>query len=184
MTPSERLTNSIYIGLDALRIAVIDDNAHFRKIVVAMLNAFGVRSSMEAATEAAGFDLATTVKPDILLVDWNLGTAGNGASLIDRLRTHDDMRIATMAVVLVTAYGSKKRVAEAVRLGANAIVLKPITPRSLYGRLSGLVVRRQIFERSGGRCRPIVRVTRREPTANDGAVRIQPPPVDWASRFP
>lgn len=178
MGAPDRIGLGSYVALDALRIAVIDDSAYFRNIVSTMLKAFGVRHVFEGATEEQAFGVLTALRPDILLLDWNLGTGGNGASLIERIRTHADERLATVAVVLVTAYGARRHVLMAAGFGANALLLKPVSPRSLYDRLAHLVTQRQLYEHQDGRFRPIVNAPRHE-VVEPGAIRIQAPRLDW-----
>ena len=108
-----------YVRLDALRVGIVDDNAYFRKLAETMLGAFGVRVILQAATEAEALTMVMTQSPDVLLLDWNLGTAGNGAALLDLLRRHPDERVSTLAVVMVTAYADKRRMLAAVDLGAT-----------------------------------------------------------------
>ena len=65
-----------YVRLDALRVGIVDDSAYFRKLAETMLGAFGVRVILQAATEAEALTMVMTQAPDVLLLDWNLGTAG------------------------------------------------------------------------------------------------------------
>lgn len=153
----ERFDLGYYVGLDALRIAVVDDSPYFRKIALTMLAAFGVRTVLDASTESEAWRLIETERPDLMLIDWNLGTGGNGASLVDRIRCHPDLRVSTLAVILVTAYNSRRRMLEAADLGANSLILKPVSARVLYERLSRFVGQNLLYERRPGRLRPLQR---------------------------
>jgi DNA-binding NarL/FixJ family response regulator len=177
----EKVDLGSYLALDALRIAVVDDSAYFRKIATTMLAAFGVRALLEASTEREAWKLIETARPDVLLVDWNLGTGGNGANLLDHIRTHTDPAVSTLAVALVTAYSTRRRALEAVELGANTLILKPLSPRILYERIANTVARRQIYERRDGRLVPVLK---RLPSSDpDPGVRIRVPriPVSFKS---
>ncbi len=145
-----------YVRLDALRVGIVDDSAYFRKLVETMLGAFGVRVILQAATEADALTMIMTQSPDVLLLDWNLGTAGNGAALLDLLRRHPDERVSTLAVVMVTAYADKRRMLTAVGLGANDVLIKPLSARRLYERLAELSSSRQLYARRGNRLVPAV----------------------------
>ena len=145
-----------YVRLDALRVGIVDDNAYFRKLAETMLGAFGVRVILQAATEAEALTMVMTQAPDVLLLDWNLGTAGNGAALLDLLRRHPDERVSTLAVVMVTAYADKRRMLAAVELGANDVLVKPLSARRLYERLAELSSARQLYARRGNRLVPAV----------------------------
>ena len=145
-----------YVRLDALRVGIVDDSAYFRKLAETMLGAFGVRVILQAATEAEALTMVMTQSPDVLLLDWNLGTAGNGAAFLDLLRRHPDTRVSTLAVVMVTAYADKRRMLTAVDLGANDVLVKPLSARRLYERLADLSSVRQLYARRGNRLVPAV----------------------------
>jgi two-component system chemotaxis response regulator CheY len=146
-----------YIALDKLVIAIVDDNPFFRRIVRAMLVGFGVRQVIEAATTLEGWRVISTQSPDILLLDWKL-SVGDGAKLLNQIRTNPDDAIATMAVMFISAHGDKRHVLMANKLGANDFLVKPISPRILYDRLTRLVASRFVYERRGDRLSPHVPV--------------------------
>lgn len=150
------LDHGTYVRLDALRVGIVDDSSYFRKLAETMLTAFGVRVILQAATEAEALTLVMTQSPDVLLLDWNLGTAGNGAALLDLLRRHPDERVSTLAVIMVTAYADKRRMLTAVELGANDVLVKPLSARRLYERLAELSSARQLYARRGKRLIPAV----------------------------
>jgi len=145
-----------YIRLDALRVGIVDDNSYFRKLAETMVSAFGVRVILQAATEAEAMSMVMTQRPDVLLLDWNLGSAGNGIALLDILRRHPDPEVATLAVIMVTAYADKRRMLAAVETGANDVLVKPLQPRRLYERLAEMTSSRHIYARRNGRLVPAV----------------------------
>lgn len=145
-----------YVRLDALRVGIVDDNSYFRRLAETMLGAFGVRVILQAATEADAMSMVMTQRPDVLLLDWNLGSAGNGLALLDLIRRHPDTQVATLAVVMVTAYADKRRMLTAVEIGANDVLVKPLRPRRLYDRLAELTSHRQLYARRHGRLVPAV----------------------------
>lgn len=175
MKKTEKVDLGTYLGLDALRIGVIDDSAYFRRIAVTMLTAFGVRTVIEAATEAEGWSIVESWRPDLLLVDWNLGTGGNGASFVDRIRRHPDPAVSTLSLILVTAYNTRRHMLAAAELGANSLILKPISARVFYERLERFLVQRQLYERRGDRLVPLLR--RPGTTVTETGVRIPVAPL-------
>jgi len=150
-----------YLALNALRIAVIDDSAYFRKLVRTILQAYGVRQIYESPTTADGFDVIRFQKPDVVLLDWNLGTGGNGADLLTQIRCHADEQIATQAVVLLSAYSDKRHVLDAMHLGANDFIVKPVAARVLYDHLAQLSSQQQVYKRRGNRLVPVIQLGRR-----------------------
>ena len=60
----------VRIDFNRLRLLVIDDNAHMRRIIRTLLHGFGARDVYEAEDGAAGLDAFTHYMPDIVLTDW------------------------------------------------------------------------------------------------------------------
>ena len=70
---------------DRLKVLVVDDNQHMRKLVVAILQAFGRRKSSKPPT-AIGPGPCCRGNPDVVILDWMMeGMTGirlvNGAHL-------------------------------------------------------------------------------------------------------
>lgn len=164
-----------YLALDALRIGIVDDNAYFRRLVRTMLSGFGVRQVLEATTVDAAWEIVLRQTPDVLLVDWNLG-GEDGIRLLDRIRTHPSDRLATQAVVFLSAHTDKRHVLTAARLGANDFIVKPVSARVLYERLRRLTSTRLAYRRQGDRLVPAMGgPTAARPVAGPGK-RVIPEP--------
>ncbi|WP_237153535.1 response regulator [Oryzibacter oryziterrae] len=144
-----------YVALDALRVGIIDDSAYFRKLLRTILTAYGIRQIFEASTQNEALEMVRFQRLDVLLLDWNLGTGGNGMSLIDTVRTHPDRQISTQAIVMVSAYSDKRQVLEAVRLGANDFIVKPVSAKLVYERLRRLTTTKIVYQRVGNRLVPV-----------------------------
>lgn len=162
-----------YTALDALRVGVIDDNAYFRRIMRSMLNGMGVRQLLEAANMDDGWDIIVRGNPDIILIDWNLGPNGDGARLVERIRSHADEVVSTMSVIFLSAHSDKRHVLTAVRLGANDFIVKPISAKLLYERLRRQTQVRLTYARRSGRLVPL-----------QPAGMVMPPPPPSAARRP
>lgn len=162
-----------YVSLEAFRIGIVDDNAYFRRIVRTMLNGLGVRHLHEATTVDEGWQMIATHRPDVLLLDWNLGV-GNGVDLLDRIRTSRIESLATQAVVFLSAHSDRRHVLLAAKLGANDFVVKPVSPRLLYDRIRRLAQVRLVYERRNGRLRPVAQ------TADSIPISHPPQPPDVA----
>ncbi|WP_181702157.1 response regulator [Chthonobacter albigriseus] len=163
------------MSVDALRVGVVDDNAYFRRIVRTILVGMGVKQVLEADCADTGWTLVSSIRPDILLCDWNLG-GQNGGQLLERIRSSRDDAVATQLFVFVSAHSDKRHVLLAAKLGANDFIVKPISPRILYDRIRRLVYGRFTYQRLGGRLMPI-------PVTSQGPVPILAP-LDEAVQIP
>lgn len=155
------------MALDGLRFGVVEDNPYFRRIVRTMLGGLGVRRLSEAATAEEGWEMLQREAPDILIVDWHLGSAAGGAALLDRIRRCADDRIATQAVLFLSAHSDKRHVLSALKLGANDFLVKPVSARMLYARIRRLVSSAPAYERRSGRAVPL-------PPGSRGGLRAPP----------
>jgi two-component system, chemotaxis family, chemotaxis protein CheY len=60
-------------NFDRVRVLVVDDNVHMRRLVVAILQAFGVHGICEAISAESGWDMLREHNPDIVILDWVMG---------------------------------------------------------------------------------------------------------------
>ena len=70
---------------DRLKILVVDDNAHMRKLVSTILQAFGVSQVFEAESGERAWVVLREVNPDICVLDWVM-EGMSGLDLVRKLR--------------------------------------------------------------------------------------------------
>lgn len=102
-------------------ILIVDDEANLRKTLAEILCARGY-SILEADDGATAVELLRTTSPDLIFSDWKMPKIG-GEEFLQHLHRHPDL--ATIPVIVITAYGSSHSAIEAVRLGAYDFVTKP-----------------------------------------------------------
>ena len=102
-------------------ILIIDDEANLRKTLAEILSGKGYEI-LEAADGAEAIDLLANCAPDLVFTDWRMPKAG-GEEVLRHIR--NEKRLATIPVIVITAFGSSHNAIEAVRLGAYDFVMKP-----------------------------------------------------------
>jgi DNA-binding NtrC family response regulator len=102
-------------------ILIVDDEANLRKTLAEILGARGY-SVLEADDGATAIELLRTATPDLIFSDWKMPRIG-GEEFLQHLHSH--ARLASVPVIVITAYGSSHSAIEAVRLGAYDFVTKP-----------------------------------------------------------
>ena len=105
----------------ATTILIVDDEANLRKTLAEILSVRGY-SILEADDGASAVELLRTVTPDLIFSDWKMPRMG-GEEFLQHLRSQPSL--ASVPVIVVTAYGSSHSAIEAVRLGAYDFVTKP-----------------------------------------------------------
>jgi len=135
--------------LSELDILVVENNAHMRKVLVALLNAFGVRRVLEAEDSLGGFSLIATEDIDLVLLDFFLGNH-DGYDIIELLRGEKPCPNHNVPIIIVTAAPLHPRVILAKQIGADAVLGKPLMPIELYESIAQVLVARKIWTDTDG----------------------------------
>ena len=122
------------MDMSDLSVLVIDDNTHMRNLFRVILGGFGIRRVYEAGDGADGLAMMVDRQPDIAICDWLMEPL-SGAEFLTILRKDSDTLISTTPVILVSADARRQVVLEAVRLGVNEFLAKPVSPATLYQRI-------------------------------------------------
>jgi len=102
-------------------ILIVDDEANLRKTLAEILSARGY-SILEADDGTTAVELLRDATPDLIFSDWKMPQMG-GEKFLQHLR--GEPRLASIPVIVITAFGSSHSAIEAVRLGAYDFVTKP-----------------------------------------------------------
>ena len=107
------------------RVVVAEDEALIRMDIVETLRDNGFDVVGEAGDGERAVELATELRPDIVVMDVKMPKL-DGISAAERL-SRDNIA----PVVLLTAFSQKELVEQAAKAGALAYVVKPFTPSDL-----------------------------------------------------
>lgn len=106
-----------------IRVLVVDDDAANRLLVTRVLETGGV-SRVHCEPDFASIDeIVADFDPDAVLLDLHVGGRDGFGAL--RLLAERDARFAQRAIVLVTGDSAADVRAEALRLGAADVLVKP-----------------------------------------------------------
>jgi CheY-like chemotaxis protein len=124
----------------SLRVLVIDDNPYMRTVLRGILGNIGVKKVYEAADGIAGLEAIRTVNPDLLLLDWEMPLL-NGPELVRIVRSPGVFPTPDLPIIMVSAHGERWRVVEAVRLGVNEFMVKPVSSKALLERIVSILAK-------------------------------------------
>lgn len=102
-------------------ILIVDDEVNLRKTLAEILRARGY-AILEADDGSTAVELLRDATPDLIFSDWKMPEMG-GEEFLRYLRGQS--RLASIPVIVITAFGSSHSAIEAVRLGAYDFVTKP-----------------------------------------------------------
>jgi len=142
-------------SFDKLKMVVVADNQHLRKLVATILHAFGVTQVQEADDHHVAWKILCDVSPDIALVDWQ-GDAMPGLELVKRIRNSGQSPNPFMPIILLTGRSDSEQLRLARDAGVNEYLAKPVSPRALMSRLVSVIEHPRPFVRTNsffGPCR-------------------------------
>jgi two-component system chemotaxis response regulator CheY len=122
------------------KVLVVDDEYYSRKVIRTLLTAIGVSTIYDADSGAAGLDIIRTVAPDVVLVDWEM-PGMDGAAFAKTVRSPGNFPSPNVPIIMLTGHAERWRVLEAVRLGVNEYLLKPVSSKTLLDRLVATLVK-------------------------------------------
>lgn len=123
---------------DRLRILVVDDNAHMRKLVVTILQAFGATQIFEAADGESAWSIAREMNPDVIFLDWMLDGM-NGLDLARLIRTSPSTPNPFVPIIMLTGYSQIDHVIQARDAGVNEFLAKPVSVKAILSRLIAVI---------------------------------------------
>ena len=117
-----------------VRLALVDDHELFRQALGDLLRARGFALVAEAGDARTSFPLIDHARPDLVLLDLVL-PGMDGITAMRELTA----RPAPPRVMILSAFGSPNRVADALSAGAHGYVLKSTSVEELIGGIGTVI---------------------------------------------
>jgi CheY-like chemotaxis protein len=132
------LNKQLRAQIENLRILIVDDDQHMRKVVRTMLAAIGARRTYEAGDAMAGLEAIRHYVPDLVIVDWEMPLI-DGAKFVRMVRSPGDFPVPDVPIIMLTGHADRWRVLEAARAGAHEFLLKPVSTKTLRDRIMAII---------------------------------------------
>jgi CheY-like chemotaxis protein len=149
-------TKQAAFRLTAAKIVVVDDEHYMRKVVRTMLLGIGVREVHEAADGVIGLELIRRINPDVVILDWQMPEM-DGPTFVRMVRAPGSFPYPDVPIIMLTGHGERSRVVEAVKLGVNEFLLKPVSVKALQDRVAAVLNKPREVVKSGGYYGPVPR---------------------------
>ncbi|MGH6828674.1 MAG: response regulator [Rhizomicrobium sp.] len=124
--------------LEKLRILVVDDNVHMRKLVITILQALGAIHLLEAESGEKAWAVLAAQNPDVVILDWVMEDM-SGLALARTIRTDPKAPNPYVPVIMLTGHTQTARVREARDAGINEFIAKPVSLKTLMSRLAAVI---------------------------------------------
>jgi CheY-like chemotaxis protein len=134
--------------MQSLRVLVVDDEPYMRKVVRSLLLSIGIKNIFEANDGPRGLDAIRSLTPDIVFVDWNM-PGMTGSAFVRAVRSPDKFPYPHVPIVMLTGNSDRSLVVEAVRLGVNEYLLKPVSSEALRARVLSILTNPRKMVRRG-----------------------------------
>jgi two-component system chemotaxis response regulator CheY len=132
--------------LAAAKVLVVDDEHYMRKVVRTMLMSFGVSDVHEAQDGATGLEMIRNLKPDVVILDRQMPGL-DGPAFVRIVRSPATFPYPDVPIIMLTGHGERSHVIEAVKLGINEFLLKPVSVKALQDRMIAVLTQpRQIMK--------------------------------------
>jgi putative two-component system response regulator len=137
--PNRSRTMSIPSG----RILIVDDESVNVKIVRKYLRDVGFNDIISTTESSDVFDLMDEAKPDVLLLDLVMPILG-GMEILEGIRS--DEQWSRLQVVILTASTDRETKVQALQLGANDFLGKPVDSSELIVRVRNALLLKAHFD--------------------------------------
>jgi len=134
--------------LSNFTVLIVEDSQYMQALMSSMLKVFGVGDIMVCEGGDEAKDLLTVTqartksryitKVDIVLTDW-LMPLGSGKDLLTWIREHDRDVIRFLPVIVVSGYTTEIVTTKARDLGANEVLVKPLSGMGLASRICSVI---------------------------------------------
>lgn len=132
------MTTNLVSRLQMLSVLVVDDEPYMRKVTKTILAAIGVPTVLEAEDGIAGYEMARSNVPDLMIIDWEMPVI-DGPQLIRMIRSPEEHLLRDVPIIMLTAHSDISRVVESARIGANEFVRKPVSIKTLRDRIVSII---------------------------------------------
>jgi CheY-like chemotaxis protein len=133
-------------GFENLRALIVEDNAHMRSLLRALLNSIGVKDIAEASHGQTAIELLRERKSDLVLSDLAMKPM-DGLEFTRYVRNHEHSPNPFVPIIMISGHTEKYRVEAARDAGVTEFLAKPITAHTLFSRIAEIVERPRAFVR-------------------------------------
>ena len=134
--------------LSNFTILIVEDSQYMQSLMALMLQAFGVGEILACESSKEAIDLLTITQAskhskhlrnvDIVITDW-LMPKGSGKQLLQWIRNHEKDAIRFMPVIVVSGFTTEYITTMSRDLGANEILVKPVSGTGLASRICSVI---------------------------------------------
>ena len=127
------------LDFSEISFLIVDDQPFSRRIVRSILHGLGSREVHEAANGGEAVELAHAVAPNIIITDLVM-PASSGIKLIRMMKAPESLA-GQIPIIVLSGYLTKTTALTITEAGADALLVKPVSPKALYTHIARIVLR-------------------------------------------
>jgi two-component system, chemotaxis family, chemotaxis protein CheY len=127
-----------------LKFLVIERIDLSRRLMKSILQGLGVRDLVMAQDGNSGLDIFLKSSFDAVFTAWHLDGI-DGLEFTRVVRNSENIRHASVPIVMMTSQSMKSRVAQARDAGVTEFLTKPMSVKSVYSRICAIIERPRDF---------------------------------------
>lgn len=132
-------------NLGDLSILVLEKHLLIRRLLTDVFAEFGVPTVQSTAEPDVAWDMFTHFPVDIILCDWTEGL--DGMAFLTKVRRDIESADPFIPVVICTANSEYRHVCTARDKGMTEFLAKPVSAKTVYGRICAMVENHRPFIR-------------------------------------
>ena len=121
-----------------MSVLVLDDSENMRRILSRLLRSFGFEEFHFASDGQEALNHLREQSVDLAIVDWHVEPL-DGIDFTRQMRSMKTSPDPYLPIILLSGFTELERIRIARDAGVNEILTKPVSPESLYGRLTSVV---------------------------------------------
>lgn len=127
------------LDFSLISFLIVDDQAFSRRLIRSMLHGFGCREVFESADAIEGIEAARTVMPHIIITDLIMPFF-DGLRFLKALK-HPQSPTARIPIIVLSGYLTNPATRTMHGSGADELLVKPVSAKTLYDHIVHIVVR-------------------------------------------
>jgi CheY-like chemotaxis protein len=131
-------------ALKRLKVMTVDPNAYMRGVVADSLRRLHISNISAAPSALEAFHIGRTIKPDVILVDWDAGRM-SGLEFTREVRRGTTGLPRETPIILLANQIDHEQLMGARQAGINEFLLKPVSAQGMLARIEEVVLRPRRF---------------------------------------
>ncbi|MGJ8529254.1 response regulator [Maritalea sp.] len=143
--------------LNGPSVVVIEHARHMQVLYRSMLSGTGTRALRVYSDPKDAIAAIIADPPDVLLVDWDTDDFP-GNRFLNQFRSRQLYPVCLLPVIMVMSEVRQRTCEQAIRLGAHAVLTKPVSTTRLFEYISWVALEKQKMQLTGDKyiVRPLV----------------------------